>query len=247
MKKTLIILLISLANFAQENPLKYVDFYDIEDINFDVFDTPQYQKFYNKSFDEEMFFKYYFKVWNEEQSISENDFNEFFNYDDVVKKSPCIAENYNELSEKNILEIKNNLPNLTEKDIKIEYGLTLKTVNLRRFPTTEFCFKNVRNAGEGYPFDYFQYSTLWIASPVAILTKTKDNLWYFINSQNNKGWVKSEDIVVLNKQQIKKFQKMNFATPTEDKIILKGKSKSYKVFIGSLLPLVSGKLLLPNK
>ncbi len=247
MRKTLLILLISLATFAQENPLKYVDFYDVEDVNFDVFDNPKYQKFYNRSFDKKTFFKHYFRVWNEKQSISENDLKEFFNYDQAVKKSPCIAENYNELSEKIISEIKNNLPNPTEKDSEIKYGLTLKTVSLRRFPTTDFCFKNVRNAGEGYPFDYFQYSTLWIASPVAVLTQTQDGLWYFVNSQNNKGWVKSDDVVLLTKRQVKKFQKMNFATPTKDKIVLKSKTKSYKIFLGTLLPLVNGKLLLPNK
>ncbi len=245
MVRLLVLLLVSTAVFAQENPLDKVKFYDIKDVDFTVFDNPKYSKYYNKAFDKKEFFKNYFKVWNEKQRISETEMLEFFDYDDAVKNFPCIAENYNELSDKIISEIKCNIPKPTN-ELTVEYGLTIKTANLRRFPTNEFCYKRVRNAGEGYPFDYFQYSSLWIATPVAILTKTKDGLWYFVNSQNNKGWVKSDELVIITKKQSEDFQKMNFATPLNDKAIIKGK-KTYKIFLGTLLPLISNKLLLPNK
>lgn len=248
----LFFLWISINAFSQEEPLQYVDFFAINDINFSVFDNPKYSKTYQEAGNKQQFLKQYFKVWNEKkQSISNEEYNESFIYK-ISKSSPCIGENYNPLSNKIINEISSNLQ-IDKNDIgkKIQLGITVKTANIRLLPTDEFCFKNVRNAGEGYPFDYFQNSTLWVATPVAILATSNNGLWHFINSHNNKGWVKASEIAFINQKTASELQKLAFFTPVHDKVIIKNKQENTKVYIGSLFPALiknkSIKILIPRK
>lgn len=224
--------------FSQEKPLKYVDFFSINAIDFSVFENPKFREHYAKTGNKNAFLKSYFAVWNtRNQSVSNNEIIEFFSYKDMVKNTPCIGENYDELANKIVLAIKQNIAIDKHKIGKnIQLGITLKTTNIRVFPTNEFCFKNVRNAGEGYPFDYFQNSTLWAAAPVSILAVSNDKLWYFINSHNNKGWVKASEIALITLEEAQQIQQLNFLTPINDNIVVNGKFSSSKVFLGSVFP-----------
>lgn len=247
-----LLLCISVSAFSQEKPLKYVDFFEINNVDFSVFNNPKYTKYYNKTFDKQQFLNEYFKVWNKKnQLISNTEYNDYFTYK-ATKKSPCIGENYSPLSNKIISEIKENIK-IDKNSIgeNLQLGITVKTANIRILPTDEFCFKKVRNAGESYPFDYFQNSTLWIGAPVSILATSNDQLWYFINSHNNEGWVKAEEIAFVDEKKAMMIQEMDFFTPIYDKTIVKGAFESTKVYLGSIFPAIiknnTPTILIPKK
>lgn len=246
----IVLVLFSLASCKQKqaiNPMSLIDFYTTEDLDFSVFDNPKYQKYYNKTYDKNKYFNYYFTVWNKENTkITNEEWNEYFTYDEMVKKSPCFSGNYQEHTSQIIEEIKQNLPTDNKPNQNL-YGITTDLTNLRILPTEEFCLKNIQNAGEGYPFDYLQNSTLAIASPVRILNKTNNNLWYFVDSHNNKGWVKADKIALISEKQRTDVQQMNFAITTKDNLIISGKNSTIRFNLGTLLPVKNNSLLIPKK
>lgn len=229
------------------NPIDLIDFHTTNNIDFSVFDDPKCSQYYNKTYNKKEYLQHYFNVWNTKNtSITNDEFNEYFNYEEMVKNSPCFSGNYQKHTPKIIEEIKQNLP--TDKKIfSNQYGITTDVVDLRILPTDEFCLKNIQNAGEGYPFDYLQNSTLAIASPVRILSKTNNNLWYFVDSHNNKGWVKADKIALVSAQQQKEMQQMDFVITTKDNQVISNKNSAIKFAIGTLLPTINNQLLIPKK
>lgn len=246
----IVLMLFSLASCKQKqatNPISLIDFYTTEDLDFSVFDDPKYQKHYNKTYDKNKYFNHYFKVWNEENTkITNEEWNEYFLYDELIKKSPCFGGNYQKHTSQIIEEIKQNLPT-DNKPYQNLYGITTNLADLRILPTNEFCLKNIQNAGESYPFDYLQNSTLAIASPVRILSKTNNNLWYFVDSHNNKGWIKANKIALISEKQKTDFQQMNFAITTKDNQIISGENSTIRFNLGTLLPVKNDSLLIPKK
>ncbi len=65
---------------------------------------------------------------------------------------------------------------------------------VRALPTDDPLFNDPRQAGEGYPFDNLQMSSLRPGTPVYTLTKSKDQRWQYVVSPAVTGWVHSEDI-----------------------------------------------------
>lgn len=229
------------------NPLDLVDLYTTETIDFSVFDNPKYKGLYNTTYNKSEYLQHYFKVWNTpEITITDDEFNEYFSYNNLVKNSPCFGGNYQPHADAIISEIKRSLPT-DRKTILNLYGITTDLVDLRILPTNEFCLKNIQNAGEGYPFDYLQNSTLAIASPIRILSKTTNNLWYFVASHNNKGWVKADKIALVSTQQQKDIQQMEFAITTKDNQVINNENSAIKFAIGTLLPIENNQLLIPKK
>lgn len=251
MKKIIVLFLVMTTCMinAQEKPLDHVDIFTIEDMDFSVFENPTYKNKYEQSFNKENFLTNYFKVWNDDNnSIPDIMYKELFSVESMIKRSPCIAENYNELSQEIIQEIKTNT-NIAKEDIgkETKLGIVVKLSNLRVFPTEEICFKNVRNAGESFPFDYFQNSSIYTGAPVKILATSKDEQWYLADTHNNLGWIKAENIAIISKEKASALQKLEFSTPIKDKTFLKGKHQTHKIYIGTILPTINNTLLIPRK
>lgn len=53
---------------------------------------------------------------------------------------------------------------------------------VRALPTDDPLFNDPRQAGEGYPFDNLQMSSLRPGTPVYTLTKSKDQRWQYVVS-----------------------------------------------------------------
>ena len=78
-------------------------------------------------------------------------------------------------------------------------ALTIHATNIRAFPTDERLFKNPALAGEGFPFDYLQNSFIAANKPIFISHFSKDRRWVFAFSSFASGWIKTQDIVFINK------------------------------------------------
>ena len=84
--------------------------------------------------------------------------------------------------------------------------------HLRNYPTNLPLFYDPKKAGEGYPFDYLQNSTLHLGEPVRITHQTLDGSWIFVEAAQADGWVKTNAVAVIDKksiEDIKSFQRLS--------------------------------------
>lgn len=76
--------------------------------------------------------------------------------------------------------------------IRPAWALITARVSLRRLPTNEAFY----DRPFGNEFDRFQYSTLECGNPVAVLHRTSDRSWSFIQTSYTMGWVPSAGIAI---------------------------------------------------
>ena len=119
-------------------------------------------------------------------------------------------------------------------------ALTLKNVNLRAFPTQRPLFRNPKQAGEGFPFDYLQNSTLGANKPILVSHYSKDRAWVFVESSFADGWVHSRDIVVMPKKYIEIYQRVKQGVLLKDGVAFHDEKNNFLFYshIGMMLPLI---------
>ncbi len=132
-----------------------------------------------------------------------------------------------------------------------EYGIVIKNTSLRAMPTHSPFYLNPKKAGEGYPFDYFQQTALWLGTPVFISHVSKDGLWYFVESALAAGWLPAEEIAKADKTFRDFLQNTELVVVVQDKVPLpalykeqmpsaqKKSETGHNIHIGTVLPLSS--------
>lgn len=98
-------------------------------------------------------------------------------------------------------EVKNN----TETPIDTVYhssarGIALRETLVRVLPTDDPVYSDPRQAGQGYPFDNLQASSIRPGTPVYVLTYSRDKSWKYVVSPTVTGWVHSQDIARVDRQ-----------------------------------------------
>ena len=208
---SLLLLLLSLLpaclSGQEANPLDKVKFYRLDEISVaDLVAQAGQQEWYDKTYDPAYFRGHYFMPWklNPEEWAFElrktADFQKFLDARERLKKSECHAGNYQPFGEGFTKDLLNNIDHDAFPN-RQSPAVVVAVTDLRRLPTREFCFQEVRNAGEGYPFDYFQETSLWIGTPLLILHESRDRSWYFVVSPYNHGWIPAADVALVSKSQ----------------------------------------------
>ena len=87
-----------------------------------------------------------------------------------------------------------NFPNFFHK------GITTNHTDLRRVPSYKPGFDTYEKAGEGFPFDYFQETSIWANTPVLLMHITKDRQWVYALSSFYKGWIPFNDLAIVDDQ-----------------------------------------------
>ena len=235
------------------NPLDKVQFYDIDDISVSemISDAGQ-PEWYNKTYDPYYFRGHYFMPWKlnpDEYAFDlrkSADFQKFFDAAERLKKSECHAGNYQPFGKQFSEALLDNIDLATYPNRQVA-AMVVAVTDLRRLPTEEFCFQEVRNAGEGYPFDYFQETSLWIGTPLLILHEAKDKNWYFAVSPYNRGWVAAGDVALVSRSQQKRLMKGELQTVLDDGAIAVSDALRKPLSIGTLLPTARDGVYLPVK
>lgn len=88
----------------------------------------------------------------------------------------------------------------------VKPAITVDTVNLRRLPTNSPYFFDPNKAGEGFPFDYLQNSTLWIGTPVSVMHVSSDRRWVLVQTRLVSGWVEAEKVAAVDKKFIQAWK-----------------------------------------
>lgn len=84
--------------------------------------------------------------------------------------------------------------------------ITLARVNLRNLPTNQPSFGDFHEAGQGYPFDNLEVSSVAANTPAIIIQKSRDGAWCFIITSNIEGWVPTPTLAVVDDHFIQQWE-----------------------------------------
>ena len=119
-------------------------------------------------------------------------------------------------------------------------GVTLRHVDLRAMPEEKPLFLDPSKAGEGFPFDYLQNSSIAANKPLRLSHYSKDREWVFVESSFAFGWIKSKDFVVIKQKYSDLWQKAEQVFLLKDNIPLYNEKGEFLFHsqIGMMLALI---------
>ncbi len=119
-------------------------------------------------------------------------------------------------------------------------AITNKLSDVRALPTMRPLFRNPSQAGEGFPFDYLQNSSIAANKPVFVSHYSKDKEWVFIFSSFTIGWLKSDDIIFLEDADSSLWKNLQEVFLIDENIPIYDDKGDflYKSRIGMMLPLI---------
>ncbi|WP_345991118.1 SH3 domain-containing protein [Sulfurimonas sp. HSL-1716] len=119
-------------------------------------------------------------------------------------------------------------------------AITLNFANLRSFPTDKPLFKDPNQAGEGFPFDYLQNSSVHANEPLFISHYSDDGAWVYVFTSYASGWMHSYNIAYLPEQNIDILKNSKKIYIITDGYPIKDESGQFIFYsqVGMLLPLI---------
>ncbi len=191
----------------------------------------------NSFFSQKKYEKQYFRVWNlDKLSINLSDakwahrryhIGNTYGENLQLHKESFFKDNLNNANYENYLSVNKK-------------ALSLVNVNLRAFPTNIPVLRDPKLAGEGFPFDYLQNSSVAPNKPLIVSHYSKDKKWAFVESSFAFGWVKSSKIVIIDEKYTKVWQQAQQVFITQEGVSIYSQNGDFlfKSRIGMMLPLV---------
>lgn len=120
-------------------------------------------------------------------------------------------------------------------------AISVRLTTIRAAPTSSPRFGDPSEAGEGYPFDYMNDSTLPIGFPLLVLHKSTDGAWLFVESGLAAGWVRTEDTAWVSDDFCQRQMLQSLAAVLKDNTPLRQQTGIYMgtTHLGAILPIVS--------
>ncbi|GHV53067.1 hypothetical protein FACS1894206_03020 [Deltaproteobacteria bacterium] len=189
----------------------------------------------------------FFAAWDEQMKrLPEKEVFEALSSLDPAKG---YAENLRPYSQQRWQEIIQNCFVENFGKFPLKRAITVETAHLRRLPTDFPFFDNPGWAGEGFPFDYLQNSTLWAGTPVAVIHVSRDKKWVFAQTSLAAGWVRESSLAVADKAFIDAWRKaplgviirdnVNIVVAQESPNAVTAGNASITAHTGTILPLAS--------
>ena len=183
------------------------------------------------------FEEHYFSAWNVDTSkYNVKSIQWAFN---TFKFGDSYGENL-QLIEKNFFtKMKNNANYESFASIN-KNALSLHELNIRAFPSDKPLLRDPNRAGEGFPFDYLQNTSIHANKPLFITHYSKDKEWAHIFSSFAYGWVKTNEIVILEKYQVAlwKDAKQVFITKEDTPVYDKEGNFLFNTKLGMMFALI---------
>jgi len=155
------------------------------------------------------------------------------------KNRECYGANLLPLKEDFFLSMKESI-NASKYATINKKAISLRELNIRALPTQEPLYMDPTKAGEGFPFDYLQNSTLHANKPLFVTHYSKNGEWVHVESSFTYGWVHSRDIAFVSDEEATKFENLPQAVVVQENIAIKDTKNSfyYKTKFGILFPIV---------
>lgn len=119
-------------------------------------------------------------------------------------------------------------------------AITVRNTSLRLLPTERPFFLNPRQAGEGFPFDYFQSSAIAVGNPLFATHSSSDGAWTFVESNFAFGWVQSDAIAWVNPTLQRRYENGSYAAILHDDTTLRSSKGIFltQADLGAIFPVV---------
>ncbi|MBQ8173048.1 MAG: SH3 domain-containing protein, partial [Mailhella sp.] len=131
-------------------------------------------------------------------------------------------------------------------------AITVRRTDLRAVPTLKPRFSEMHGAGQGWPFDLFQYSALPAGLPLAVHHRSTDGAWLFVETSGIWGWMPAGDAAFAGPEFCQLWCKSGLAAFVRDdvalrfknfhhgRILMSGKAGAFlaEAGIGTVLPMV---------
>ena len=181
--------------------------------------------------------KNYFAVWNIKESKKTP--KELMWAFDAFRYGKSYGENF-QLIEKEFFADMREKANFEHFSSVNKPAISLCELNIRAFPTNKPLLRNPKIAGEGFPFDYMQNSTIHANKPLFVTHYSKDKEWAHVLSSFAFGWVKTKDIALLKPYQTKLWQKAQQAVVVKEGVPLYTKEGDFlfKTKLGMMFALI---------
>jgi cell wall-associated NlpC family hydrolase len=117
-------------------------------------------------------------------------------------------------------------------------AITLGPTDLRELPTHRPHFHRFDQAGEGYPFDNLQYSSIAPNTPVFISHISRDGSWLLAESHYGLGWLAAREVAKVDAAFINAWEAGPFVTIVRDDVPIAAENGTFlfKASLGLPLP-----------
>jgi hypothetical protein len=118
-------------------------------------------------------------------------------------------------------------------------AITVRNTALRVLPSSRPFFLDPAQPGEGFPFDYFQNTALWLGTPVFITHASLDRAWYYVETAFANGWVRGEDVALTDRHFCAQYESKSMVALRRDEVPLVGQGMFLgQTHIGAIFPLL---------
>jgi hypothetical protein len=165
----------------------------------------------------------------------------------IYAKKKVYSENLTMISKEWFTMMIDN-SNFARFDTLRKKAITNNNSHLKVFPTISKIFYDPKEAGEGFPFDYNENSSIKINTPLFVSHLSKDRLWAFIESSIAIGWIKVSDIAYVDTKFITVFENGNYFINLKDNTnIYKNGYLLSDIDLGTLFPKTKKGFIIASK
>lgn len=123
-------------------------------------------------------------------------------------------------------------------------AIAVHNTSARTLPDLAPDFFSLTLAGEGFPFDNLQESSIWAGTPLYVLNLSTDHAWALVFTPDGYcAWVRSEDIAYVTPAFIQKWQtiaKHGLVAVTQTEVSIFDQAQKFQLtgYIGSVFPMI---------
>ena len=125
-------------------------------------------------------------------------------------------------------------------------AIVTRHADLRLAPTLKPRFARVEGAGQGWPFDDFQQSSLHVGMPLMVYHASRDGAWLLVQSPVAWGWVDAGSVAFVDEAFRSVWESAPLACVVREDVSLKFRGAFLALAdIGTVLPVSGQSLLVP--
>ncbi len=125
-------------------------------------------------------------------------------------------------------------------DSEKKYAISVAFSHLKNFPTIAPLFRDPKEAGEGFPFDYNQNSAVHANEPLYVSHYSQDGAWVYVFTAYASGWLHVRDIALIPQHDAALWEHAKQVMLTTEHTPLHEREGNYLFDgrIGMMLPLI---------